>query len=96
MSNARRVSALSKKPKRPKFALGTLVIDPHDKVGAITAVYVDLLQATKARIIQRGWLALQRIRPKTPSTGIWYSVLLRNQGAVLVGEKDLRRAPKRR
>jgi hypothetical protein len=94
MSNAdaKRVAALSKKPVKPKFALGALVVDPHGEVGAIDAAYVDLAAAEGVGVIEDAaeWLAAQEKRPKTPAKAVWYSVICKSGGQVLVGEKDLR------
>ena len=40
------------------------------------------------------WLAGQEKRSKTSAKGVWYSVVCRSGGNVLVGEKDLRLAPR--
>jgi hypothetical protein len=93
-SDARRVAALSKKVVRSKFALGALVVDPHDEVGAVDAIYADLTAAEDAGIIDdpKSWLAEQEKKSKTPASGLWYSVVCRTGGNVLVGEKDLKAA----
>ena len=72
MSNNARVSAISKKPVRPKFALGTLVIDPHDKIGAIVCSAILLL-------LTLGWM-------KGSRRGLEIRAMMQNpEGAALVG-----------
>jgi hypothetical protein len=94
VDDAARAAALSRKPVRPRFALGALVVDPHGVVGAIDAAYVDLTAAEDALVIDdaKRWLAELEKRPKTTAKGIWYSVVCATGGNVLVGEKDLRQA----
>lgn len=88
--DAARVKALSRRPRRAKYALGALVREPHGDVGAIDAIYADLQAAEEAGVIEDAaeWLAEQERRPRTSSAGIWYSVVL-GSGNALVGERDL-------
>ena len=92
--DARRVAALCKKPVRPKFQLGALVVDRHGEEGAIEAAYVDLAAAEGSGVIENAarWLAVQEKRPKTSVKGVWYAVVCKSGGQVLVGEKDLKLA----
>jgi hypothetical protein len=93
-NDAKRAATLSRKPVRPRFALGALVVDPHGSIGAIDAAYVDLTAAEDAAVIDdaKKWLAGLEKRPKTTAKGIWYSVVCETGGNVLVGERDLRPA----
>lgn len=91
-TDAARARALARKIKRPKFGLGQVVIDVHGDVAAIDAIYADLRAAEDAGVIDSAWLRTQQKRPRTPKTGIWYSLVF-GHGAGLAGELDLRRAP---
>lgn len=74
--------------KTTRFGLGQRVRDGHGFVGTIDAVFVNLKAAIDCGIVNREWLSQQEPRPKTPSSGIWYSIIGR-RGAVLGGEKDI-------
>ncbi len=89
-TDAKRARALAASVKKPKFALGQLVRDPHGEIGAIDAAYADLAAAEDAGVIDdaKDFLSAQEIRPKTPRTGVWYSLVL-GHGSVLCGELDL-------
>ena len=76
---------------RPKFAVGTQVIDPWDRRGKIAGYVVGLDNAPSIGDPGR-WLRGLSIKPKTPRRGIWYHVNPRGGGQVLIGERDLRRA----
>ena len=91
--DAPRARALARSPLRPKFALGTVVVDPHGDIGAIDSIYADLRAVEDAGQIGNAaaWRRELEIRPKTPVTGIWYG-LVYGHGAGVVGELDLRRA----
>lgn len=94
-SDASRARALARKPKRPKFALGQVVIDPYGDIAAIDAIYADLQAAEDAGVIDdaREWVRAQDKRPRTPASGIWYSLVF-GHGAGLGGERDLKIAPR--
>ena len=90
-SNAVRVRQLSKRPVKPRFALGAKVKEPDGGIGAIDAAYADLEAAIEAGVVDDDWYGGLDERPRTPKTGVWYSVVLPD-GAVLVGELDLTKA----
>src|SRR5436190_14227302 len=92
-SDAGRARALARKPRRPKFALGQVVVDSYGDVAAIDAIYADIQAAEDAGVITdaREWLAAQEKRPRTPRSGIWYSLVF-GHGTGLAGELDLVRA----
>lgn len=94
MSDAARVRALAKNVRKPRFALGQLVVDPHGERGAIDAIYADLLAAEDAGVIDdaASFLKEQEKKPKSKKTDLWYSVICETGGNVLVGEADLRAA----
>lgn len=71
----------------PKFRLGQEV-SGRGYVGVIDAVYANLNAAVDSLIIPEGWYEMQEVPPKTPKTGFWYSVILK-EGAVLLGEEDI-------
>jgi hypothetical protein len=92
--NRQRVLKLASRVRRPKFRLGELVHNPRDPdrgAGAIDAIYMSLASAINSGVVRSDWYAGLRLRPKTPRTGVWYSVVL-GKGAILAGEDDLRRA----
>jgi hypothetical protein len=93
-SDAARAKALSRKPRAPKFALGAVVMDVYGDIAAIDGIYADLRAAEDAGIVEdaAAWLAEQEKKPKTPVTGIWYTLVF-GHGAGLAGEKDLKLAP---
>lgn len=93
--DASRARALAKKPKRPKFALGQVVIDPYGDIAAIDAIYADLQAAEDAGVIDdvKAWLREQDKRPRTKPNEVWYSVVF-GHGAGLGGERDLKIAPR--
>ena len=80
--------------RRPKFALGEVVIDASGDIGAIDSIYADLQAVENAGVIGdvASWRRGLDIRPKTPVGGIWYG-LVYGHGAGCAGELDLRRAP---
>jgi hypothetical protein len=86
-----RARALAGRVTRARFALGQVVREPHGELGAIDAIYADLLAAEEAGVIDDGaaWLRMQEIRPRTGRRDPWYSVVLAN-GNALCGERDLR------
>jgi len=94
MSDAARVRALAKNVRKPKFALGQPVVDPHDERGAVDAIYADLQSAEDAGVVDdaASFLKAQEKRPKSKKTDLWYSVVCETGGQVLVGEADLRAA----
>ena len=93
-SDAARARALARKPRKPKFALGQVVIDPHGDIAAIDAIYADLQAVEDAGLVDdaQQWRAQLEKKPKTPSGGIWYS-LVYGYGAGIGGESDLKKAP---
>ena len=93
-SDAGRARSLARRPRKPKFALGDVVIDVYGDIAAIDAVYADMQAVEDAGVIDDAnrWLAAQEKRPKTPKSGIWYSLVF-GHGAGVAGERDLRRAP---
>lgn len=90
-SNSARVRQLSKKPVKPRFALGARVKEPDGGIGAIDAAFADLDAAIDAGVIDGEWYDALETRPRTPKTGVWYSVVL-DDGAVVAGELDLTKA----
>jgi hypothetical protein len=88
------VLQLTRTARKPRFALGAHVVDWSNEPGAVTAVYVDLDAAQDAGVVGKGWLAGLSKVPTTKSSDHWYSVLCESGGEILVGELDLRRAPK--
>jgi len=90
-SNAVRVRQLSKRPVRPRFALGAKVKEPDGGIGAIDAAFADLEAAIDAGVVDEDWFAGLDDRPRTPKSGVWYSVVLPD-GAILAGELDLTKA----
>ena len=95
-SNAARAKQLAAKRKKPKFALGQVVEDPYGDIGAIDAAFADLQSAEEAGIVDDAdaWLKGLEKKPKTPRTGVWYSIVF-GDGAGLCGELDLRPARKK-
>lgn len=93
-SDASRARALARKPRKPKFALGDVVIDPHGDIAAIDAIFADMAAVEDAGLVDDAaeWRAAQEKRPKTPTSGIWYS-LVYGHGAGIGGERDLKLAP---
>jgi len=93
-SDAARARALSRKPRKPKFALGEVVIDPYGDIAAIDGIFADLRAVEDAGLIDDAadWRAEQDKRPKTPASGIWYSLVF-GHGAGIGGERDLKKAP---
>jgi hypothetical protein len=91
---ARAVKAKTK--AKPKFAVGDRVLDPRGHPGKVSGIVFGLAAAEASGAISDAdlWLRGLRIKPKTPRRGIWYSVRPRGGGEILVGELDLRRAPK--
>jgi hypothetical protein len=90
-----------KKPTRvvrlkPKFAVGDRVIDPWGYRGQVKRITYGLDAAEAAGDISdvERWLRGLSVKPKTPRRGIWYSVRPNHGGEILVGELDLRRAPR--
>jgi len=72
------------------------VIDQHGDHGAIDAIYADLVAVADAGLIELpDWLTRQEIKPQTPRTGIWYS-LVYGEGTGVAGELDLKRPPRPR
>lgn len=92
-SDATRARALARSPRRPKFGLGEVVVDPHGDIGAIDAIYADLQAVEDSGQIDNAaeWRRGLSIKPKTPISGIWYA-LVYGHGAGVAGELDLRRA----
>lgn len=90
-SDAARARALARKIKRPKFALGQVVID----LAAIDAIYADLQAAEDAGVIDdaKAWLRVQQKRPRTKANEVWYSLVF-GHGAGLGGQRDLKIAPR--
>ena len=93
-SDAARARALAKTPRKPKFALGDVLLDAFGDIGAVEAIYADIRAAADAGLIDDvdNWLRRLEVRPKTPKSGIWYA-LAYGHGQGLAGELDLKRAP---
>ncbi len=93
-SDSARVRALAKTPRRPKFALGEVVLDAFGDIGAIDAIYADMRAVEDSGQITDvdEWLKRLAVKPRTPKTGIWYSIAY-GEGQGIAGELDLRRAP---
>jgi hypothetical protein len=93
-SDAARARTLARKPRKPKFALGDVVVDVYGDIAAIDAIYADLQAVEDAGVLNNAaeWLATQQKRPKTPKHGIWYSLVF-GHGAGVGGERDLKKAP---
>ena len=93
-SDASRARAIAKMVRRPKFALGEVVVDAFGDIGAIDSIFADLRAVEDSGQITdvREWLRDLEIRPKTSVTGIWYG-LVYGHGAGIAGELDIRRAP---
>lgn len=92
MNNQNRIQKLMARGLRtPKFSFGQTVIEPYGKKGAIDCIYADYQAALDQFCIREGWYEGQERRPKTPKTGFFYAVVI-EEGAVLVGEDDLRLA----
>lgn len=91
-SDAARARALAKTPRRPKFKLGDVVIDVYGDIAAIDGVFADLRAVKDAGMIDSDWIGRQSIKPKTPASGIWYSLVF-GHGAGVAGERDLKKAP---
>jgi hypothetical protein len=91
-SDTRRMRALARRPRRPKFRLGDMVIDVHGQVGAVASIYADLTAVEESGGLSdaAAWLAAQKPRPKTKAAGIWYTVVC-DEGEVCVGEDDLKK-----
>lgn len=94
-SDAARARALARKPRKPKFALGEVVIDRYGDIAAIDAIFADLQAVEDAGLVDdaAGWRAAQEKKPSTPNTGIWYSLVF-GHGAGVGGEQDLKKAPR--
>lgn len=79
-----------------RFALGERVIvdfAPNEQVeGVIDMAFADMAAAIDARIVDQAWYDSQERRPKSSREDRWYGVIL-DDGAVLVGELDLHKAP---
>jgi hypothetical protein len=80
--------------KRPKFRVGDRIVDPWDRRAKITAVHFGLASADGIPDPD-SWLRGLSIRPKTPRRGVWYSARPSSGGSIVVGERDIRRAPAR-
>jgi len=91
-SDAARARALAKQPRRPKFALGDVVLDVYGDIAAIDGVFADLRAVIDSGAIDNDWIRRQDIKPKTPASGIWYSLVF-GHGAGIAGERDLKKAP---
>jgi hypothetical protein len=91
-SDAPRARALAKTPRRPKFALGDVVQDVYGDIAAIDGVFADLRAVIDAGVIDDDWIGRQEKRPKTPASGIWYSLVF-GHGSGVAGERDLKKAP---
>lgn len=74
----------------PKFRLGQWV-QGREHAGVIYIIYANLDAAIGSLTIPEGWYEMQEAPPKTPKSGFWYGVVLR-EGAVLLGEDDVRAA----
>src|SRR5438094_10012113 len=93
-SDAPRARALWKARRKPKFALGDVVLDGHGDIAAIDAIFADFQAVDDTGQLGNAadWLRRQKIKPKTPKTGVWYS-LVYGFGTGVAGELDLKRAP---
>ncbi len=83
-SDASRARKLAARPRKPKFALGEVVIDPHGDIGAIDAIYADLLAVEEAGVIDdvKDWLVgssstLCRAGKEAQDAQRWHLVLAR-------------------
>jgi hypothetical protein len=98
MTNRKRLRQIEQNPRRTgkpqRFALGSRVVDDEGRTGRIDAVYLDLAAAEDAMVIPSAekWYRELAQRPKTSPDGHWYSILIEDEGAVLIGETDLENA----
>lgn len=90
MGNEDRCNELRALVRAPTFALGAAVVDITGRTGRVDSVYADLHAAIDAGVVPRRWYELQEKPPRTPPYRQWYGVILREGGAVLAGEDDLR------
>lgn len=72
----------------PKFRLGQQV-SGFGHVGVVTAIYANLDAVIDSFLIPVDWYENLSPRPTTPKTSFWYAVLLKEEGAVLLGEDDI-------
>ena len=80
---------------KPRYRIGDRVVDPWGYRGKVSGIVHGLAAAADeiGGDVER-WLRGLSIKPKTPRRGIWYSVRPSRGGEILVGELDLRRAPR--
>ena len=101
-TNTDRARSLAARVREPKFMLGSTVREPYGEVGVVDKVFADLDAAFDSGelgcLSPERWYEAQRVQPKTPTSGVWYGVILYDHadrgdgvtgGSVLVGEDDL-------
>lgn len=78
--------------RRPKYALGDLLVSQHEFLGFVDVIYADLYAAMDAFAVDENWWDVQTIKPSSKDQ-IFYGLAAPNgKGAVLCGELDVRPA----
>ena len=76
----------------PRFQIGDRIVEPaYGCVGVVDAIFADLEAAIDKHAIMPGWYEVQAKPPKSTKLDYWYSVILEDGGALLVGEWDATR-----
>jgi hypothetical protein len=93
-SDAARARALARTPRRPRFALGDVVLDAFGDIAAVEAIYADMQAVVDAGLVDdpATWRKGLEVRPKTANNGLSYA-LAYGHGQGVAGELDLRLAP---
>ncbi len=82
----RRLVALG--PRTSPWSTGEAVKDNRGRFGVIDMIFASFESAVDAGIVDRGWLEMQNVPPKTERNGFFYGVV-HAEGASLAGELDL-------
>ena len=93
-SDAARARALAGKPRKPKFALGEVVLDAFGDIGAVEAIYADMRAVEDAGLVSDAaeWRKRLAVKAKTSNSGIFYAIAC-GEGQGVAGEDDLKKAP---
>lgn len=76
--------------RRPKYALGDLLVNQHDFIGHVDVIYADLYAAMDDFAVDENWWDIQTIKPSSKDQVFYGLAAPDGKGAAISGELDVR------